>query len=257
MKAVNIDDFTQPILSGIVVSVGGLTESVSKSSSASLFEWIKGLRAAKATSKIFRMGEVFLGLFHQYKRNGRVLLPLLTTLDKLLSHGLLDELLCAQNDIFLSSLMSCLVSEAKCCSDVKRLLAIVGVSLNLLQPHLETVSIMQQKVLPFIMSMLLNPYPRVRRYTAEQLYVKLAEDGDTMFDAHQCLEEANQLLLSVVWHVECDPRGRLSDSRNRVADLLGIPLTSEQRSVKIGKRDSLQSTPKDEFESYSSLVNNA
>ncbi len=57
MRAALIDEFTEPILSGIVISVGGLTESVSKSSSASLFEWIRGLRAAKATSKIFRMGE--------------------------------------------------------------------------------------------------------------------------------------------------------------------------------------------------------
>ena len=57
MCAVNIDCFLEPILSGVVISVGGLTESVSKSSSASLFEWIRELRNAKATSKIFRMGE--------------------------------------------------------------------------------------------------------------------------------------------------------------------------------------------------------
>ena len=57
MNAVNIDDFTEPILSGVVISVGGLTESVAKSSSASLFEWIRGLRAAKATHILFRMGE--------------------------------------------------------------------------------------------------------------------------------------------------------------------------------------------------------
>ena len=57
MKAVNIDDFTEPILSGVVISVGGLTESVAKSSSASLFEWIRGLRTAKATMKMLRMGE--------------------------------------------------------------------------------------------------------------------------------------------------------------------------------------------------------
>ncbi len=57
MRAVNIDEFTEPILSGIVVSVGGLTESVSKSSSAALYEWIRGLRSLKSTHKIFRMGE--------------------------------------------------------------------------------------------------------------------------------------------------------------------------------------------------------
>ena len=117
---------------------------------------------------------------------------------------------------------------------------------------------MRKEILPFVMTMLLNPYPRVRRYTAEQLYVKLAEDGDMMFDDdHGCLEEANQLLLSTVWDEEHDPRGQLSESRNRIADLLGISLPEKQRNVKIGKRGSSRSAPKDEFESYSSLVNNA
>ena len=57
MCVVNIDGFIEPILSGIVISVGGLTESVSKSSSAALFEWIRSLRSARATSKINQMGE--------------------------------------------------------------------------------------------------------------------------------------------------------------------------------------------------------
>ncbi len=57
MCAINIDVFLDPILSGLVISVGGLTESVSKSSSASLFEWIRELRSAKATSKLYQMGE--------------------------------------------------------------------------------------------------------------------------------------------------------------------------------------------------------
>ena len=76
-------------------------------------------------------------------------------------------------------------------------------------------------------------------------------------DDHGCLEEANLLLLSTVWDEEHDPHGQLSESRNRIADLLGISLPEKQRNVKIGKRGSSRSAPKDEFESYSSLVNNA
>jgi len=57
LRAINIDEFSEPILNGLVISVGGLTESVAKSSIASLFEWIRALRAANATSRILRMGE--------------------------------------------------------------------------------------------------------------------------------------------------------------------------------------------------------
>jgi hypothetical protein len=113
---------------------------------------------------------------------------------------------------------------------------------------------MRREILPFIMTMLLNPYPRVRRYTAEQLYVKLAEDGEILFDGDECLEEANQLLLSTVWHEEHDPRDVLPSCRNRIVDLLGIVLTEEERNVRIRNGDVSRSAPKDEFESYSSLV---
>ena len=116
---------------------------------------------------------------------------------------------------------------------------------------------MQKEILPFVMEMLLNRFPRVRRYTAEQLYTKLSEDGDALFGDHGRLEEANQLLLSTVWHEERDPEGKLTDTRNRIADLLDIPLTTDVRDAKIGKRATTRSAPQDEFESYASLVNNA
>ena len=57
MRVVNIESYFSPILEGIVVSVGGLTENVSKNSTASLFEWIRVCRQLKATKKIIQMGE--------------------------------------------------------------------------------------------------------------------------------------------------------------------------------------------------------
>ena len=95
-------------------------------------------------------GLVFLGLFRQYERNGRVLLPLLSTLDKLLSHEYLNELLCARSGTFRSDLMACLVKEARGCGDIKRLLAMVGVSLALLQPNHETMPIVRLACATFI-----------------------------------------------------------------------------------------------------------
>eukprot|EP00985_Skeletonema_marinoi_P023587 scaffold15795_cov139-Skeletonema_marinoi.AAC.3 len=256
MRAVNIDGFFSPILEGIVVSVGGLTESVSKNSTASLFEWIRVCRQLKATQKILQMGEVFLGLFRRFKRNGRVLLPLLSTLDKLLSHGYLEELLTLNNGNFIRILMTSLSNEASGCSDVKRLLAIVRVSLNMIQPDLETAATMRESVLPLVMTALLNPYPRVRQYTAEQLYVKIEEDGDKLFGSQASLEDATQLLLNVVWHDEFDHHGHIVKARNQIADLLGVALSEGARQITFGTTAS-RAVRNDEFESYSSLINSA
>lgn len=105
------------------------------------------------------------------------------------------------------------------------------------------------------MKMLLNPYPRVRKYTAEQLFAKLSVDGDSMFDSHQLIEEANQILFNTAWHEESDTTGRISESRNRIADLLGVQLSKEERNAPLVKKQALKSSLRDEFENYSSLVN--
>jgi hypothetical protein len=60
-------------------------------------------------------------------------------LDKLLSHEYLNELLCAENGEFCSKLVACIASEAKGCGDIKLLLAIIGVSFALLEPHVENI----------------------------------------------------------------------------------------------------------------------
>jgi hypothetical protein len=66
-------------------------------------------------------------------------MPLLASLDKLSTHGYLDELLSMRNGEFADKLLVGLSEEVNGCTDVKRLLAIVGVALNLLQPDFETI----------------------------------------------------------------------------------------------------------------------
>jgi hypothetical protein len=73
-------------------------------------------------------------------------MPLLATLDKLSTHGYLDELLSMRNGEFVDNLLTNLSDEAKGCTDVKRLLAIVGVALNLLQPDLQTIDLVRNRI---------------------------------------------------------------------------------------------------------------
>jgi hypothetical protein len=101
--------------------------------------------------------------------------------------------LAANSGSFCRKLVACIAKEAKSCSYIKRLLAMVGVSLALLQPNHESMSKMRVEIFPFITTMLLNLYSCVRRYTAQQLYVKLVDDGEIMFDGDECIKDANQI----------------------------------------------------------------
>ena len=71
-------------------------------------------------------------------------MPLLATLDKLSTHGHLNALLIMKNGEFVDNLLASVVEEAKSCSDIKRLLAIIDVVLNLLQPDLQTIDMVKR-----------------------------------------------------------------------------------------------------------------
>lgn len=61
MRAIDLDEYFDDILSGIVISVGGLTESVAKSSSKSFLEYLRALKKMKLVGKISKVGH---GKFH-------------------------------------------------------------------------------------------------------------------------------------------------------------------------------------------------
>ena len=196
-----------------------------------------------------------LKLFEIHRNDGRVILPLLKSLDVLLSHGAFDAVIKDAEFNFSSTLMAQLRSECKGCRDVQRLIAAVAVALGLLVS--DQASPMQRDVLPFLMIMLAHRYPRVRRWTAEQLYVHLLEGGDAAASGDEGdIDRAMQLLMEVSWDDDLDSPGNVRDARNCVADFLGISLTERERNG-IQKKTVKKTAAIDEFASYASLVDAA
>ena len=81
-----------------------------------------------------------MNLFQNHSKDNRVILPLLKTLDKLLSHGCFNSILLAEcisnkdNDktTLATSLVLAIKTETKYCTNVNKLMAIVNVLLSLL-----------------------------------------------------------------------------------------------------------------------------
>lgn len=189
-------------------------------------------------------------LFDKHTKDGRVILPLLVTIDKLLSHGLLDTILVSATNDFSKDLSLRLRREASRCNDIKRLMAIVPVTLNIL--HCKVVET-QNITLLFLMRLLAHKFPRVRRHTAEQLYIKLVEDESVVPNATN-IEAGNDLLSQTSWDRELGPPGNVRSSRNQVAKFLGIELSEKDLSGPVIKK---VVKVQDEFESYASLVSSA
>lgn len=97
----------------------------------------------------------------------------------------------------------------------------------------------------FICQMLGHRFPRVRRFTADHLYVRLMEENDVV-----CNKLAIELLLEAPWEADMN----LDETRElngRFAEMIGITLSWEQQSSEATKKERIV----DEFASYASLVN--
>jgi len=108
---------------------------------------------------------------------------------------------------------------------------------------------LHEKILPFLMRMLAHPYPRIRRFTAEQIYIKLVED-DSVVPKTNNIDSVMDLLSSVAW--DSDDAKKVREERNHVAELLGIELSIKDKISPQQKRNT--KVTKDDFQSYASLV---
>ena len=99
------------------------------------------------------------------------------------------------------------------------------------------------------MRLLGHRYPRVRCHVAEQLYIKLLEDDGKISESCPHFDDVMSILLQAEWGEE-----NVREERNHVADLLGINLSVEIRNGSCQDNKSKKKKPKDEFESYMSLI---
>lgn len=222
----------------------------------------------------FLLPSELVRLFRYNQRKRRIILPLLKTLDKLLNRGCLNGLIHVPESTFCVSLLSCMMVEALGCNDVHTLLAIVSVSLGLLSPqhhqqvrsfaawnrlhHLSTLSYpcaivplqLNDEILTFLCQMLGHDFPRVRRFTADNLYVHFLEEAE-LISNQGSLEVALQLLLEAPWDADMDRKGA-NELPTRFAEVIGITLMT---GIVLEDDASKKERVVDEFASYASLVN--
>ena len=163
------DVYVDNVLFGLTISVGGLTEIVSKHAFSSLLQWTKG-GDKRRTLKLWQ----FLNDLLEHNRGTRlVILPALKTMTKLVSRQCFDDIL--QSHDAMCTLQSLIDLEGENNKDMQTLFALVDVSVSLLHASHASPSALQKPSLQFLLQMFSHQYPRMRSYTADQLYVFLLE----------------------------------------------------------------------------------
>ena len=132
VKLLQLTAYSERLLLGLVVSVGGLTERLVKNSSKSLFHELETMGLAEL--KVFCNN--ILKLFRLYQKNDRVTIPFLKFLDQVLTTSCLSPFLEDIDAEFPVSLFTICKSEITKCGDPNKLMASSEVFCQLLQVNL-------------------------------------------------------------------------------------------------------------------------
>eukprot|EP01041_Mallomonas_annulata_P002638 gene2638-5176_t len=178
------------IISGLVISVGGLTESVVKESSSALIQWCKERSSRRDIRSLSALAKALLKLLNTHSGDDRIIFPTFRLIAVLLRNDSLNALFLVESDgikeqqeatstttaavvmPFCIDLLVCIQKETSCCNDVTKLYTCV----DLLVLTIGGGGLARYPAFRALIALIGHKYPKVRRYAAEQLYLQLLSD---------------------------------------------------------------------------------
>ncbi|XP_014679092.1 PREDICTED: tubulin-specific chaperone D-like, partial [Priapulus caudatus] len=213
VRMLGLRAYLYPVLLGLCVSVGGLTESVVKHSSAAFFAFVNDLAAADH-SALCELCATLLAIFGNHQRKSRVTLPMLKMLDQMLINGCLSTLAGHDDASFLLPLSALCTREINKCGDPQKLMSCADVFCGLLQ----FAGKVRRGALFQLIIFLCHKYPRVRKTTAGKFYEALVTFDDVV--AEDRLDDVLTILSETKWD---DPINIVRNTRNELCEMLGVP----------------------------------
>lgn len=244
------------ILYGFVLSIGGLTESITKSSQKHMLQWCN---THSTPLHLSRLAKSIDKLFQAYAHDNRVIVPLLKTCYFFLKHGVFDVYTPPDEaDGFAQLCFRNVNSEMKNCNDVSKLRICADILILLFQCGND----LRRACLRSMVLMLGHKYPKMRKYASEQLYLQfiadpmpVVMDGALMLGlapSHESYATVLDILMTSVWDGEVSVA---REQRQYVCKQLDIQLKPVDRAT-IGKKKE-KGEKKDELDSYETLVRDA
>ncbi|XP_019615055.1 PREDICTED: LOW QUALITY PROTEIN: tubulin-specific chaperone D-like [Branchiostoma belcheri] len=240
MPVLSLKSYTYPVLLGLTVSVGGLTESLVKHSSQSLNGYM--LKISDNEEGLTAISDTLLTIFNNYLKVDRVSLPLLKMLDFLLGSGCFELFSEEEDHPFSLALLDLCKKEIAKSGDPQKLLAAIGVFCQLVQFP----GTIREKVLFQLLVMLGHKYPKVRKNTANQLYEMLITYEDIVSEEN--LDEVMTLLSESTW--DDNNLEMIRGIRNQLCDLMGVKKPISKAPAKPKK----EKAGEDRMSSYADLV---
>uniref|UniRef100_A0A803NVD6 Tubulin-specific chaperone D n=1 Tax=Cannabis sativa TaxID=3483 RepID=A0A803NVD6_CANSA len=241
--------YSRLVLSGLVISIGGLQESLRKASLSALLDYLQAVDIGnedERKSREYMLSTDTLWVLQHYRKCDRVIIPTLKTIEILFSNKIFLNME-AHTTAFLAGVLDSLEAELKGSRDFSKLYAGIAI-LGYVASTLESPGNVQ--AFSHLLSFLGHRYPKIRKAAAEQVYLVLLQNGDLVNENK--IEKALEIISETCWDGDLEAsrleRLQLYDMAGLDAELLrklsGVPKKNRERKP----------TASDENASYSSLV---
>ncbi|EFN69536.1 Tubulin-specific chaperone D [Camponotus floridanus] len=212
IKMLSFPPYKINLLRGIIFSVGGISESLVKYSSVSLFTYLQEIDETGLKD----LCEKILNIFEENHKNERMITSMFAFLDRLLSSGCIQSVLDNANNTIAERILVLLKHEIKYSGNIKLLISSINVFCQLLQVR----GPVAERAFCQLSIFLCHKYTSLRKTTAIRIYEALTLYGEEIDITEEDLTNILTILNATDWE---QPIADLRPIRNHLCELMKVP----------------------------------
>ncbi|XP_008554133.1 tubulin-specific chaperone D [Microplitis demolitor] len=211
IKMLDFPPYMECILRGIIFSIGGLSESLVKHSSTSLFSYLN----ETDEKRLRELCNEILNIFDKSHGDERMIRSILAFLDRLLSSGYIQSILDDTQNEFSKRMLSLVKREKQSMNNTQLIISAINVFCQLLQAK----GSVSKQAFVQLSILLCNKFQAIRKTTALRLYEALTLYGEDMDIKEDNLADVLSGLNETDWGKSPD---ELRPIRNHFCELLNV-----------------------------------
>lgn len=241
--------YSKTLLSGLVVAIGGLQDSLRKASIAALLDYLQVSETAncnESNSRELNLSTDILWVLQHYKRCDRVITPTLKTIEILFSKNVFLNMQ-SHAAAFCAGVLDSIKVELKGSKDFSKLysgIAILGFIASISEP-------INTEAFAHLLSFLGHRYPKIRKASAEQVYLVLLQNGNLV--SEDKMDKALEIISETCWEGGIEEAKQQRLQLYEIAGLDPGPILKSTSSSPKRGGDRKQAVS-DENASYAALV---
>ncbi|KAK6121646.1 hypothetical protein DH2020_044612 [Rehmannia glutinosa] len=250
VQLLQVGCYSKYVVSGLVISIGGLQDSLAKASLSALLDYLRAtVTKGHDDSRVCSLSMDILWVLQKYRRCDRVIIPTLKTIETLFREMLLLNME-AQTPVFCAGVLDSLATELKGTKDFSKLktgIAILGYIASISEP-------INTRAFSHLLTFLAHRYAKIRKFAADEVLTALQVNGTLM--AEDKLNEATEIIAQTSWADDAEESKRRRLQLFEMAGL-GNSQTVNGNRIESENADKRKLETADENASYSSLVGSA